>query len=407
MAADTKSLTTKVESGSPYQLDPSQTLRAAAALLKKISSDSITRKEDGGKTNLLDDADDDQGSDETSTTIWLSVTTKKHIVDQRKMKPGKIVVPFPLQTPASPSLRICLITADPQRKYKDLIASDRFPAQLSSRILRVLGTEKLKAKYKTYESRRQLFAEYDMFLADDRIITRLPTLLGKVFYGTGAKRPIPVAMQGKPENAHDASGTKRAKLSQGGDKLKRAEITPEALAHEIERAVAASLVHLSASTNTSVKVGKSTFTADQIAANVDAVVNALTQKYITKGWRNVRSLHIKGPNTAALPIWLADELWETEADVLEKLPEPITKEDKKKRKRALLEPNNAAEDDASKSSSSSKKRKSLDSSSASAAVVDEDGTKAKKSKSNDNGEKAAKKAALKKQKEESKTAIAA
>ncbi|KAI5196495.1 ribosomal protein L1 [Aureobasidium subglaciale] len=396
MAGDSKSLTTKVESGSPYQLDPSQTLRASSALLKKISGDSVAHKDNGGKANLLEDADEEEDSDETSTTVWLNVTTKKHIADQRKMKPGKIIVPFPLQSAASPSLRICLITADPQRKYKDLIASDRFPAQLSSRITRVLGTEKLKAKYKTYEARRQLFAEYDIFLADDRIITRLPTLLGKVFYGTGAKRPIPVAMQGKPENARDEAGNKRAKLSEGGDKLKRSDITPEALAHEIERAVGAALVHLAPSTNVSIRVGKSSMTADQVAANIDAVISSLTEKYIPKGWRNIRSLHIKGPNTAALPIWLADELWEDEADVLDKLSEPVVK-DKKKRKRALLEAGavNTAE---AEDTTSQKKRKSLD-------AADEE-TKAKKSKS-DNAEKAARKAALKKQKEESKTAIAA
>jgi ribosome biogenesis protein UTP30 len=387
MAADSKSLTTKVASGTPYQLDNSQTLRAATALLKKIGSDSVARKDNGGKANLLEDADEDEDSDETATTVWLNVTTKKHILDQRKMKPGKIIVPFPLQSAASPSLRICLITADPQRKYKDLIASDRFPAQLSSRILRVLGTEKLKAKYKTYESRRQLFAEYDMFLADDRIITRLPALLGKVFYGTGAKRPIPVAMQGKPENARDDAGNKRVKLSEGGEKLKRSEITPEALAHEIERAVGAALVHLAPSTNVSIRVGKSSMTADQVAANLDAVVSVLTEKYIPQGWRNIRSLHIKGPNTAALPIWLADELWTDENDVLESLPAPAVK-DKKKRKRALLETNTAETAEKSKSEGAS------------------DETKAKKSKT-DNAEKAARKAALKKQKEESKTAIAA
>ncbi|TIA13309.1 ribosomal protein L1 [Aureobasidium pullulans] len=382
MAGDSKSLTTKVESGSPYQLDPSQTLRAASALLKKISGDSVARKDNGGKANLLEDADEEEDSDETATTVWLNVTTKKHIADQRKMKPGKIIVPFPLQSATSPSLRICLITADPQRKYKDIIASERFPAQLSSRINRVLGTEKLKAKYKTYESRRQLFAEYDIFLADDRIITRLPNLLGKVFYGTGAKRPIPVAMQGKPENARDEAGNKRVKLSEGGDKLKRSEITPEALAHEIERAVGAALVHLAPSTNVSIRVGKSSMTADQVAANVDAVVTGLTEKYIPKGWRNIRSLHVKGPNTAALPIWLADELWEDEADVLEKLPEPVVK-DKKKRKRALLETGAANTAEA------------------------EDETKSTKKSKSDGAEKAARKAALKKQKEESKTAIAA
>jgi ribosome biogenesis protein UTP30 len=129
-------------------------------------------------------------------------------------------------------------------------------------------------------------------------------------------------------------------------------------------------------------------TPDQVAANLDAVVSVLTEKYIPQGWRNIRSLHIKGPNTAALPIWLADELWTDENDVLESLPAPVIK-DKKKRKRALLE-TTAETDDATKTKADGAS----------------DETKAKKSKS-DNAEKAARKAALKKQKEESKTAIAA
>ena len=42
---------------------------------------------------------------------------------------------------------------------------------------------------------------------------------------------------------------------------------------------------------------------------------------MVKKWRGVRGIHIKGPTTAALPIWLADELWTDEADVLEDAPE--------------------------------------------------------------------------------------
>ena len=43
----------------------------------------------------------------------------------------------------------------------------------------------------------------------------------------------------------------------------------------------------------------------------------MVEKFVTKGWRNVRAVHIKGPNTMALPVWLAKELWVDEEDVLE------------------------------------------------------------------------------------------
>lgn len=47
------------------------------------------------------------------------------------------------------------------------------------------------------------------------------------------------------------------------------------------------------------------------------VVSGMVEKFITKKWKNLRALHIKGPSTMALPVWLAEELWVDEADVLE------------------------------------------------------------------------------------------
>lgn len=64
-----KALTTKVESGSPYQLSDAQTLKASSALLKYVGtqqdSTSVT-----GKKNLLDDADAEGENEKESTPIW-------------------------------------------------------------------------------------------------------------------------------------------------------------------------------------------------------------------------------------------------------------------------------------------------------------------------------------------------
>jgi ribosome biogenesis protein UTP30 len=58
----------------------------------------------------------------------------------------------------------------------------------------VIGLDKLKKKYNTFETKRQLLAEYDIFLGDDRIVSELPRILGKVFLSHKAKRPIPVSL---------------------------------------------------------------------------------------------------------------------------------------------------------------------------------------------------------------------
>jgi ribosome biogenesis protein UTP30 len=55
---------------------------------------------------------------------------------------------------------------------------------------------------------------------------------------------------------------------------------------------------------------------EELAENIEAVSEVLIEKFVGKKWRGVRALHIKGAETASLPIWLADELWVDGKDVL-------------------------------------------------------------------------------------------
>ncbi|TWU77251.1 hypothetical protein ED733_002492 [Metarhizium rileyi] len=284
-------------------IDPDQTLKASKALLTHITKAAKETSEEPTKRNLLEDDDDEE------TPVWLTLTTKRHIADKARLQPGKISVPHSLNTDENST--ICAITADPQRAYKNIIGSDEFPAELSKRITRVIDFSKLKAKYGQYEAQRKLFSEHDIFLADDRIINRLPKVLGKTFYKTTAKRPIPVVFSAKRPKVDG----KRAKR----DKSKTDDVnagTAAEIAKEIQNALASALVSLSPTTNTAVRIGYSNWTPEQIADNVDAVVTGLVGKWVPQKWRNVRSIYIKGPNTAALPIWLTDELWVDEKDVI-------------------------------------------------------------------------------------------
>ena len=139
----------------------------------------------------------------------------------------------------------------------------------------------------------------------------LPKALGKVFY-TGSKRPIPVHLEAHKRK--DASG-KRVKPST--ETKTKSVAHPAQLAKEIERTLSCTQVHLSPSITTAVRVGLANFLPDQVSENIEAVVTGMTEKFITKGWRNIRAIHVKGPNTAALPIWLASEIWVAEEDILE------------------------------------------------------------------------------------------
>ena len=148
----------------------------------------------------------------------------------------------------------------------------------------------------------------------------LPKVLGKTFHASGSKRPIPVELEGykpkKDEGSNRFSVVVKRKKEPGKDGSKSVA-APAQCAKEIERAIGCALIHLSPAATTSVRIGLSNFSAKQVSENIDAVVNGMVEKFIPKGWRNVKAIHIKGPNTMALPIWLAEELWIDEGAVLE------------------------------------------------------------------------------------------
>jgi ribosome biogenesis protein UTP30 len=64
----------------------------------------------------------------------------------------------------------------------------------------VLTLSSLRKKYGAYASRRELLRQFDMFLADDRIIPMLAKLLGKNFF-KAKKQPVPLKITRKEELA--------------------------------------------------------------------------------------------------------------------------------------------------------------------------------------------------------------
>lgn len=288
-----------------------QALKASGALLAHINSER-KRKQQTSKIKDLLATDDDSSEDIESGSndpIWLILTTKRHIIDKTRLKPGKISLPHSLNNTRDRT--ICLITADPQRQFKDVVAHPAFPTSLSSHITRVVGVTKLKGKFKSFESRRQLLSEHDVFLADDRVVTILPRILGRAFFG-GRKRPIPVNLQ--PLKPRDTAG-KRIPFSK--DSSIKPTASPAQFAKEIERALSCTQIQLAPSVTTSIHVGLANFTAQQVTENIEAVVKGMVDKFVPKGWRNIRAIHVKGANTMALPIWQTDELWVEAKDVLE------------------------------------------------------------------------------------------
>lgn len=292
------------------------------------------------------------------------------------------------------------------------MASDEFPAEWRKRVTRVIDIAKLRAKFKSYESQRKLFAEHDVFLGDARILNRLPAALGKSFYKTTAKRPIPVDIHARVPKGPDGKRPKQGggrKNKGGGDDAGKPvnACTPAQLAAEIERAVGAVLVHLSPSAHTAVRVAYAGWTAEQVAANVEAAAKALVEKFVPGRWRNVKSLYVKGPETAALPVWLTEELWLEEKDVVadgseaaQALLQAAEKPNIGKKRKSIGDDEAGAEADANAAESGpkTKKAKTKTKTSSKAKLPEGDDTKLDK-------EIADRKAALRKQKKAAKKAL--
>jgi ribosome biogenesis protein UTP30 len=88
------------------------------------------------------------------------------------------------------------------------------------------------------------------------------------------------------------------------------------IVNELQKAIGAALVHLSPSTNTAVKAGYASWEPEMLAANIEAIVRELVERFVPQKWQNVRNIYIKGPETAALPVYQTDELWLDESKVV-------------------------------------------------------------------------------------------
>lgn len=190
--------------------------------------------------------------------------------EQVSPKPIRLPIPHPFRDPSDEGLRVCFISRDPQRQYKDLIN----PLKIAC-ISKISGVDKIRKKFKPYEARRNLCAAFDLFLADSSVVPLLPKLLGRVFFDK-KKQPVSVKVNAK---------------------------TPQDVAQELQDAIRATYLFQTSASSTSVCIGTVAQSASQVAANLEAVVKLLGKK-LPGGLSNIRSVHVKTADSAALPIYV-------------------------------------------------------------------------------------------------------
>lgn len=165
-------------------------------------------------------------------------------------------------------IEICVISKDPTDELKAKLLEVPVAG-----VTKVLAVNKLKKKYHEYKMRRELVAKYDAFFCDDRVITMMPQLCGKIFFER-RKQPVPIRVDGKAAGAAKAIATARD----------------------------STFVFIGAGQTVNIRVGISNMTAEQVAANIMAAIGP-TVDNIPKKWKNVGSIYLQATGTVALPVY--------------------------------------------------------------------------------------------------------
>ena len=159
----------------------------------------------------------------------------------------------------------------------------------------VIPLRELKVEYKQYEAKTALCHRFDKFIVDDRILRLVPKFLGKPMFKR-KRFPVPVKL--------------------GAGDLKA----------EIARAIRTAVLPLNHhGTCSMINVGNASMKSANVADNILGVAGALAKRY-PGGWKNIRSILVKGENTTAVPVHIntsaSNEVGFVDADI----PKRVTRE---------------------------------------------------------------------------------
>lgn len=254
----------------------------ATASRDKINDDGVRKAVNAllkwKKKSLLSQPDHENSGDEEEIDdfIYLSVTLKKVPPRNLTLTPHRILLRRSLLSQDYSVSNICLI-----------VDGKRITAESALKVLRAQGIpyikqvfklSKLKSDYNSFESKRNLYDSFDVFLADKSVAAQLPQVLGRVFYRKRKKMPVAV------------------ELGADGGNWKE----------EIERACKSSLWCLSGGTCSMVRVGRwGLMEGEEIVENVFDAVDGVVE-IVPRKWSGIRCLHLKFSDSLALPIFEQD-----------------------------------------------------------------------------------------------------
>lgn len=203
------------------------------------------------------------------------------------------------------SREVCLFVKDLDKKNREYEPTvqhfeDILKKEKVTSISKIVPLKALRTDYSLPSSKVSLAKSYDLFLADACVMGLLPGLLGKVFYAKKKTVPVKVNMGVKP------------------------------LKKEIDKAVNNTRCILQGSGSSClVTVAHDRQSKAEIVSNILAACTQLAER-LPGGQQNIRNIYIKGPDTAAIPVYIDLEsankvkLLEVKPTVVETCTDDIT-----------------------------------------------------------------------------------
>ena len=210
------------------------------------------------------------GGGEPDAMISLQLGLRKVPDASGQAKPLRIAIPHPLRG-AAPCQMCLFVKEDAKKVIKEALGE--LPGGSLPGLTKILGTAKLRTAYKQGSlERRKLCAAYDLFLCDERLLAAMPAMLGQEFYEK-KKLPVPVCV-----------GNKRR------------------FARSVAAARDSTYLRLGGGPCCAVRIGTTGMDQAPLVANamvaIEGVVGHIPQK-----WTNVKSVHLKTPESIALPLF--------------------------------------------------------------------------------------------------------
>lgn len=261
--------------GNGFDISEEFVTKAVEELKKFVDREQNTKE--SSKLQLFDDEDEEERN------LYLQVINKKYFLKKPQFKPRLLKISNSLYDLAD--TKTCLVLRD-QLVSKEEQVEALEEAKLPT-LTKILPLKTLKAEFKPYEKRRQLYLDYDLFLVDDALLNLMPTLLGKIFYSNkSSKVPIPIRV---------TSATKPKELSL------------ETLKNQLEKSLASTAYLPPIGVSVSVKVGmlNNNFSVKQLAANIlDSMA------FFDK--ESSRAILLKSSSSPSLPLFYTEKLYSDE-----------------------------------------------------------------------------------------------